>query len=264
MEERIHTELLTADDLKSKKIISVQDGSEPRGWRGTSYDTYVGEIITQDGIYERSVYTLPPRGIVWLVSAEDYKMPSNITGITTLRTTWTKQGILTLTVGVIDPNYEGPVSTALINFSGKPFKITRNEAFFRTVFFEHAPTEKQSYKKTRKQYCDDLIKETGNFSESFLTIDTLAPELAPKIIGMPRWALLIGVIGLGFATVLALIGILLPPVTSITNDLFFKNQHLEERIEALEAKLRELPSPEVKNLEVQGSVKEVETTSLPQ
>lgn len=223
--------LLTSSEVMARNIITVADGSQPKGWRGTSYDTYVGEIVTRDGVFEGDTYTLKPRGIVWLVSAEDYKMPDNVTGITTLRTTWTKQGILTLTVGIIDPHYEGPVSTALVNFSGSSFKIRRSEAFFRTAFLEHKPTEAKSYKIEREKYIDDLIKDTAKFSESFLTIDTLAPELVPKIFGLPRLGIWLGLAALG----LSLLGMTVPPTLDYVSQRQAKIEALEKRIITLEA-----------------------------
>lgn len=224
------TRLLTKAELQNKGIITVADGSEPKGWRGTSYDTYIGEIITKEGIYRGDTYTLEPRGIVWLVSAEDYNVPDDITGITTLRTTWTKQGILTLTVGIIDPNYEGPVSTALVNFSGSPFKIRRTEAFFRTVFFEHERISEKSYIVSRQKYIDDLIKETSKFSESFLTIDTLAPELVPKIFGLPRIGIWLAVIALG----LSLFSLTIPPAWDFISKRNASIEKLETRVRVLE------------------------------
>lgn len=75
--------------------------------------------------------------MAWILSKEKFKMPKNVTGLATLRTTFTKQGILALNVGIIDPFFEGPISTALINFSDRPRRIDVDDKFFRVVFFEH-------------------------------------------------------------------------------------------------------------------------------
>jgi deoxycytidine triphosphate deaminase len=65
------------------------------------------------------MYFLEPREMVWVLSKEEFRMPANVTGLATLRTTFTKQGILALNVGIIDPLFEGPISTALITFFGQ-------------------------------------------------------------------------------------------------------------------------------------------------
>ena len=68
--------------------------------------------------------------MVWVLSKEEFNLPNTVTGIATLRTTYTKQGILALNVGIIDPNFEGPISTVLINFSDRPRRIKVGESFF--------------------------------------------------------------------------------------------------------------------------------------
>jgi len=229
--------LLTQKELKSLDFIRCADGGSPKGWRGATYDTRVGEIITRMGVHDNETYTLKPRGIVWLLSAEDYKIPQDVTGITTLRTGWTKKGLLTLTAGIVDSGYEGPLSTAVINFSGKEVNICKGEVFFRTAFMFHEKVDTEGMKITRDEYREKLIKDSTSFSESFLTIDTLAPEIAPKILGAPRMALYITLTGLG----LALLGLLYLPLKDLTNQVIFKNLSLEERIEALEKEYQAPP-----------------------
>jgi len=229
--------LLTQKELKSLDFISCADESPPEGWRGATYDTRIGEIITREGVHDSNTYTLKPRGIVWLLSAEDYKIPQDVTGITTLRTGWTKKGLLTLTAGIVDPGYEGPLSTAVINFSGKEVNICRGEVFFRTAFMFHQKVETEGMKITRDKYRENLIKDSTSFSESFLTIDTLAPEMAPKILGAPRLALYITLLGLG----LALFGLLYSPLKDLTNMVVLKNHTLEKRIEMLEKESQVAP-----------------------
>src|SRR5712691_5628323 len=85
-----------------------------------------------------SPYFLEPREMVWVLSKEEFDMPADVTGFATLRTTFTKQGILALNVGIIDPLFRGPISTALINFSDRPRAIRIGDKFFRIAFFPHS------------------------------------------------------------------------------------------------------------------------------
>jgi deoxycytidine triphosphate deaminase len=50
---------------------------------------------------------LEPREMVWILSKEEFALPKDVTGFATLRTTFTKQGILALNVGIIDPFLTG-------------------------------------------------------------------------------------------------------------------------------------------------------------
>lgn len=234
--------LIVESKLKTLNIVSLPNGSSPLGWRGTTYDARVGEFITKKGVFYCDVYVLPPRGIVWLMSEEDFSLPDNITGISTLRTTWTKQGILTLTVGIVDPSYAGPLSTAVINFSGKDFPIQKGESFFRTAFFEHERVSAKSYSFTRDEYRLKLIKDSATFSESFLTIDTLATELSPKILGLPRFGVGIGIIGL----IGAFLTVLLPPAWDFLTDRNGKLDEIESRLDEIE-KVVEASRPESQN-----------------
>lgn len=206
-----------------------------KGFRSSTYDSHIGEIISKSGVCENETYTLKPRGIVWLISEERFDLPNNVTGLTTLRTTWTRKGILTLTVGIVDPLYNGPLTTAVINFGKNDFCIQKGKPFFRTAFFRHDAEETDPRDEDAIEYRKDVISDSTHFSESFLTIDSLASELVPKMWGLPRWGLIAGFI----AFIIALIGLVLPPVYSVASEIADKNHKieiLEKRIQTLEKK----------------------------
>lgn len=205
------------------------------GFRSSTYDSRIGEIVTKSGVCKADTYTLKPRGIVWLISEERFELPNNVTGLTTLRTTWTRQGILTLTVGIVDPCYNGPLTTAVINFGKNDFCIQKGESFFRTAFFKHEVGDVEPREEGQKEYEKSVITDSHHFSDTFLTIDSLSEEIAPKIWGLPRLGLKIGIVALG----LSVFGLIVPQVWGISAEIMKKNiqiEQLEERIEALESK----------------------------
>src|SRR5450830_549060 len=104
--------LLRKDEIIAKNIVAAANS---KSQRETTYDATVGEIIFCGRKIEEDEFTLPSRGVVWVISKEVFTLPSNITGLATLRTTWTHDGVLALNVGVIDPGWNGPVATALVN-----------------------------------------------------------------------------------------------------------------------------------------------------
>ncbi len=122
--------------------------------------------------------------MVWVLSKEEFAMPNNVTGLATLRTTFTKQEILALNVGIIDPFFQGPISTALINFSDRPRRIEVGDRFFRVAFFEHVDvTAFHAHDESleRSTYIKEL--ETVSFSDfapSFLNIPTFDDEYYRK------------------------------------------------------------------------------------
>lgn len=222
--------LLTKDQLKSLKIVELD---KPLGWRETTYDSTVGKIINHSGKEVGQHFVLKPRAIVWVVSNERFNLPRNVTGITTLKTGWTNEGILTLTVGIVDPGYHGHLSTAVINFSKQDFPIEINTPFFRTAFFQHNNTKAASTGQPTDDYHRMVRKHSAAFSETFLTIDTLAGELSPKLFGLPQLAIKIGF----GALAAALLALTIPPAFGLWTELLsdkIKLESLEKRIEKLE------------------------------
>jgi deoxycytidine triphosphate deaminase len=246
-----HTTLLTGKDIEAYGI--VQNPQE-KGWRATSYDSTVGTIIGPDGVVDGKSFKLHPRSIAWVISNEQFTIPANVTGITTLKTGWTKKGLLTLTVGIVDPNYSGPLSTAVVNFSKTDFEIDKGMPFFRTAFFQHEKVEWPVSGNAVDAYERDVREQSNKFSENFLNIDSLAHEIAPKIFAAPRSVFYLGVVAI-------LVSVAVPIVSnwwSLGSEIAFKNHEigvLERRIERLESSLQKIsqevsdqrspPTPEV-------------------
>jgi deoxycytidine triphosphate deaminase len=147
----------------------------------STYDLTVGEIIPigKRAVKERQkepskTYYLEPREMVWVLSKEEFNLPKDVTGLATLRTTFTKDGILALNVGIIDPLFHGPISTALINFSDRPRRIDVGDKFFRVIFFRHDDTtafHHVSESTERHTYTRSLETISySDFSRSFLNI----------------------------------------------------------------------------------------------
>lgn len=158
----------------------IQGGSAAN-LKHSSYDLTVGEIVPigKAAVKARQkespkTYYLESREMVWILSKEEFRMPKNVTSLATLRTTFTKNGILALNVGIVDPFFEGPISTALINFSDRPRRIDVGEKFFRVVFFEHNDVtefHKDHESKERVSYTKELENVSySDFSKSFLNI----------------------------------------------------------------------------------------------
>lgn len=199
--------ILTKQQISNHSI--VVDGNT-LGQRPSTYDPTVGKILTKRGKDQGASYNLPPRGIAFVVSEETFVLPNNVTGLATLRTTWTKSGVLTLTLGIIDPGFVGPVSTAVVNFGKSNFKIKKGDPFFRIMFMGHgecpevpAAASLPDLKKINADYLADVKEQTKNFSKTFLTIDTLGPEILKSVLKLPSWGVWLGMI----ATFLAVVGI---------------------------------------------------------
>jgi hypothetical protein len=171
-------------------------------------------------------FILPPRGIVWVISKETFRLPGDITGLATLRTTWTHQGILALNLGIIDPGWNDHLATAVVNFSKSNFEITKGVPFFRVLFLTHKDTNSVQQGGSSGAYIERIKTNTRHFSNTFLTMDSLIVEVAEKVLGFPRWGVRIGLI----AIIVAVISILAPMAFTMIS----QNYVMPSRVEALE------------------------------
>jgi dUTPase len=169
--------ILTAAQIASQNL--VRGGTDNP--RATTYDATVGLIIQSGKALTADTFTLPPRGIVWVVSKERFHLPDTVTGLATLRTTWTHQGVLALNVGIIDPGWEGPLATALVNLSNSDFDISVGDSFFRVLFNEHQATLAKVVQKTDEQYRQDILGHSRAYGKTFLAMDTLVSEVSDKV-----------------------------------------------------------------------------------
>jgi deoxycytidine triphosphate deaminase len=132
----------------------------------STYDLTIGRIFPvgehskcHRAQSEGELFFLEPRQSVLVISREEFQLPPTITGLATLRTTLTKNGLLALNVGIIDPFFNGPISTTLINFSDQKIPIKVGMPFFRVLFFEHADTSEfhaRNESKLRSHYEEEL------------------------------------------------------------------------------------------------------------
>lgn len=177
--------------IVGKRILDLGliSDADPSSLRNSTYNLEIHEIIPigKEAIQDRhsngkklSVYYIEPREMVWVVSKETFSMPKTVTGIATLRTHLTRQGILALSAGIIDPGYRGPISTALINFSDKPRRIEIGYGFMRIAFFEHediADYEHVNDKMRHDTYIRNLENASvADFSSNFLNIPSFDDE----------------------------------------------------------------------------------------
>ena len=181
--------MIVGDQILQRGLVSGGDG---RNLKNSTYDLTVGEIVPigkEATIGRRknpvvSPYYLEPREMVWVLSKEEFNMPPTVTGLATLRTTYTKQGILALNVGIIDPFFNGPISTALINFSDRPRRIEIGDKFFRVAFFEHDDVRKFHLREEnieRAEYVRHLENVSySDFARSFLNIPAFDDDFYAK------------------------------------------------------------------------------------
>ncbi len=197
--------ILTATQIATRGIV---DKPASASIRATTYDATVGDILLEGVPIDGSEYRLPRRGMVWVTSSEVFSLPETVTGLATLRTTWTHDGVLALNVGIIDPNYSGPLATALVNFSDKDFIIKKGDAFLRVLFHEHGTTNAPKMHKDKARYSREIADKSARSPSTFLNISSLATEVLDKIFTAPKWLNRLAIIGAGLTLVAILVAVL--------------------------------------------------------
>lgn len=222
--------ILSYEEIISRGIVTNKKAVGQR--KLTTYDATVGHIFCEGQELDVESYVLKPRGIVWVSSNERFKIPKDITAIATLRTTWTHNGILALNVGIVDPGWDGPLATAVVNFSKNSFTVTKGSQFFRLIFMEHAAAKAPIISKTNADYTAEITARTNQFSNTFLSFDTLVPEVSKEILKLPTWAFWTGIA----AILIAIIAIFSPIAISV----YSESSSRAEEISAMKTRIDKL------------------------
>lgn len=179
--------------------------------RGAPTDSRI--MLQNDG----EKFELPPKGIAWIVSLEDLKLPGNVTGHVDLVNEMSRKGLLAFNTGVIDPTYNGPISTVIINFSEKTRDLVIGERFFRVTFMEHGLVDKTLDAQDRKKYITKLVDDSRQFPSTFLDLDGINDTVEKSVTdqvnaAIPKiFPMITFVIGLS-ALVVTMISIIAAPI----------------------------------------------------
>jgi len=195
--------LLSGEEIKSGGLV---DGSDDKLFRASTYDLSVGDIILDGAsLWEGTRYDLPPGGMVRVVSKESLHLPQTITGHVLLKNDLCSKGVLAINIGVVDPEFRGPLSSTLINFGRAPFSVEKGTAFLRVSFHRCPQSSKAKLVEyDREDYLKHVRQEVLAYSgPTFLNMDATAAKAAASAFDSFKNALFgwATVIGLFFALV---------------------------------------------------------------
>ena len=144
----------------------------------------IGRIIDHEGKEVDGPFQLKPNHMVQVISAEAFNLPHNVTGHVTYKTKLTRIGIWALTVGIVDPGWDGPISTTLLNFSRNDYAVQVGSPFLRVTFFEHDTVPQENVRKSPLTL--DYIKDVKGlastaFPQTFLNLTDMA-EATRKVV----------------------------------------------------------------------------------
>jgi deoxycytidine triphosphate deaminase len=176
---------LTGEDIKSLGLIA---GASEDGFRAVSYDLHVGRIIDPDG-KTRASYRIPPQGIVEVIAKERVALPDDVVGHVSVKTSLCNDGLLALNIGIVDPAYQGKVSSFLVNFGKNPYMLSVGEAFLRATFerLHRASSFTKAVSKTDEEYTRERRKQVvSGFGRTFLNTEEVIDKFVEESMGRIR------------------------------------------------------------------------------
>jgi len=145
---------------------------------GSSYDLTVGQIIDEDGKNVEGPFRLEPGHMVQLVTEQVFQLPKTVTGHVTCKTTLTQKGVWALTVGIVDPGWDGQIATTLLNFGKNDHIVQVGDPFLRVSLFEHCEVDSK-HTRQKPEVVDgyiNLIRKNAakNFPRTFLDAEKIS------------------------------------------------------------------------------------------
>jgi dUTPase len=232
--------LLSGEEIKSLAL--VQGSTNDDLYRASTYDLSIGEIIPAKSAATGSSYKLPAGGTVRVVSKEFVKLPNDVTGHALLKNELCRKGVLAINIGVIDPGFEGPLSSILINFGKEDFMVQAGAPFLRISFLRCpvSPKADGSKKyKNKEEYVSGTRDEVMAYmAPTFLNMDATAERAAERVIekfknNLVIWATIVGIL-------LAALAIFAPLGASLVDRyLIGRDQKQAEMEQIVEQKMEE-------------------------
>jgi deoxycytidine triphosphate deaminase len=127
--------MLARSEIKTGNFMfATSQGS----FRPSSYDLRIDCVIDSAGTIYYDSYILKPQEVAWVVSKETLQLPDYITATAHIKTGLCNDGILALNTGIVDPGWDGPLSTPLLNFGKTSHVLRSGDQFLRLLFHGHA------------------------------------------------------------------------------------------------------------------------------
>jgi dCTP deaminase len=97
------------------------------------------------------VCTIPANSYVLAKSLEYFKIPDNVLGVVTGKSTYARCGVL-VNVTPLEPGWEGFLTISISNTAPRPLKIYAHEGIAQIIFFESDQCCSVSYRERQGKY----------------------------------------------------------------------------------------------------------------
>jgi len=172
---------LTGKDVLANCIAKNGDAQLAKA---ASYNLTAGKVFVR-GKEQQLPCSIRPQQMCVIVSRETVRVPPGYVGYAMPKTGLCFKGVLCLNTGIIDPGYNGRLSTVAINFDKEECEIEVGEQFLRLVV--HRLEDKSAVDpetgKSDEAYLKDRQQDSKRFPLTFLDVPGQFQKIADKILG---------------------------------------------------------------------------------
>jgi len=202
---------LSGSDIINLNII---DGAIPRD---VSIDLRVGTII-KNGEPEHFPILIKPQEMLLIVFADEVRMPHNCFGIAFPKTEQSRKGLHILNTGIVDPGYEGLLSTVVLNYSAKAIEIRENDIFMRIAIFRNANAyTSKNFEIENENYYQMVINNAKKYPDTFMDIQKQVKEISEEVSSrmLNKLMMYIAVLTFFVSLIVSIAGLIVPQILSI-------------------------------------------------
>jgi deoxycytidine triphosphate deaminase len=193
MDNNTQAMFLNIDEIKQRNVIN---NAVEGHFRNAGYDLTIGSIIDMDG-KSLEDFKLKPQGMIYVVFKEELKIPSNLIAFAHVKTSLTRRGIMATHIGIIDPLYEGYISTLLINFGSTDCYISKGNPALRLTFssVKESPNMTKPEVKSLEKYLNQTKENTDHLEDKFLNLNSVEKEVSEVL--LKRFFGILAIFGVG-------------------------------------------------------------------
>ncbi len=168
---------LSGTDIHGKYLIGNAHS------RSMGVDLQVDCVIKNGKVLRKKKISIKPQEMFIIVLKGNVKLPANCYGISYPKTTLCQQGVHILNSGLIDPEYDGYLSTVAINFSRTSIELRQEDICMRLMIFENTENYNgtSSFKIDYDEYINKRIEESKEYPDTFLDVPRQVKDLSNKM-----------------------------------------------------------------------------------
>lgn len=195
---------LTGPSVIERNVLTNHDVAHARP---ASYDLSVQAVFAQGAKMDEPAVIMPQQ-IVIIVSKETIHVPAGCVGYAMPKTSLCNRGIHVFNTGLVDPGYNGRLSTIAINFSRTPIQLAKGQEFLRFVLHELQGPKQDAVDPTLHvgPRDEDLALRSLAYPSTFLDVpgqtDRLIREVTNDVVDRQRNAMVLIISAVGFLFVL--------------------------------------------------------------